>query len=166
MIRNSIDISTRVTPRLSDLIEKLVDDPNLDETPTLGDVRHFLTSLLPSAFNEAERMHHFDVSESLFDELNALIGEFGDDAPAVDFVRSSASETLTRVIETVVNDENREGPPTLDAVREAIAGGLGARLVGEGVLDEDEDDALLAEIEGLIERYGADALAESLLRYE
>jgi hypothetical protein len=81
-------------------------------------------------------------------------------------VRSSASETLTRVIETVVNDENREGPPTLDAVREAIAGGLGARLVGEGVLDEDEDDALLAEIEGLIERYGADALAESLLRYE
>jgi hypothetical protein len=44
--------------------------------------------------------------------------------------------------------------------------GLGARLVGEGVLDEDEDDALLAELESLIERHGEDTLAEYLLRYE
>jgi hypothetical protein len=166
MIRNPIDVATRVTPRLSELIERLVNDPNTNEEPTLGTVRNYFTGLLPGAFNEAERMHHFDVGESLFDELNTLIGEFGENAPAADFVRSSASEPLSRVIETVVNDENREGPPTLDAVRLAIAGGLGARLVGEGVLDEDEDDALLAEIEGLIEQYGMDELAENFLRYE
>ena len=166
MIRNPIDVATRVTPSLSAFIEQLVNDPNLEEPPTLADVRRYLTGMLPPAFNEAERLHHFDVSESLFDELSTLIGEFGDNASAADFVRASASESLTRVIEAVVNDENREDPPTLDAVRQAIAGGLGARLVGEGVLDEDEDDALLSEIEGLIEQFGEDALAENFLRYE
>jgi hypothetical protein len=166
MIRNPIDVATRVTPRLSALIERLVNDPDADEAPTLGTVREFLTGLLPPAFNEAERMHHFDVSESLMDELNTLIDEYGTDAPAGDFVRSNASESLSRVIEAVVNDENRENPPTLAAVRTAIANGLGARLVGEGVLDEDEDDALMAEIESLIERFGEDKLAEDLLRYE
>jgi hypothetical protein len=44
--------------------------------------------------------------------------------------------------------------------------GLTARLVGDGVFDEDEDDALLAEIESLIKRHGADALAEEFMRYE
>lgn len=166
MIRNPIDIATRVTPRLSGLIEKLVNDPDADEAPTLGTARDFLTGLLPPSFNEAERMHHFDVSESLLDELNTLIAEFGADAPAADFVRTQASEPLSRVIEAVVNDENREAPPTIAAVREAVVGGLGARLVGEGVLDEDEDDALLAEIDSLIERHGPDILAEDLLRYE
>jgi hypothetical protein len=44
--------------------------------------------------------------------------------------------------------------------------GLLPRLVGEGVLDDDEDDFLLAEIESLIEHYGANALAEEFLCYE
>jgi hypothetical protein len=35
-----------------------------------------------------------------------------------------------------------------------------------GVLDEDEDDVLLAEIESLIGRHGPDALAEMFIRYE
>lgn len=166
MIPNPIDISTHVTPRLSALIERLVNDPDADEPPTLGTVRDFFTGLLPPAFGEAERMHHFDVSESLLDELNTLIDEFGPDAPAADFVRSSASESMSRVIEAVVNDENRENPPTLEAVRTALADGLGARLVGDGTLDEDEDDLLMAEIESLIERFGPDTLAEDLLRYE
>jgi len=65
-----------------------------------------------------------------------------------------------------MNDENRENPPTLAVVRQAMTSGLLTRLVGEGVLDDDEDDSLQAEIEALIERYGADALAEGYLRYE
>ena len=166
MIRNPIDVATRVTPRLSALIEKLANDPDASELPTLGGVRDYLTGLLPPAFNEAERMHHFDVGESLHDELNILIGEFGADATAADFVRSAASEPLTRVIEAVVNDDTREGQATLGNVREAMADGLGARLVGDGTLDEDEDDALMAEIESLIELYGEDTLAEGFLRYE
>jgi hypothetical protein len=166
MIPNPIDVATHVTPRLSALIERLVNDPDADEAPTLGTVRDFFTGLLPPSFNEAERMHHFDVSESLFDELSTLIEEFGADAPAADFVRANASEALSRVFDAVVNDENREAPPTLEAIRHEMASGLGARLVGEGVLDEDEDDALLAELESLIERYGPDAMAEDFLRYE
>jgi hypothetical protein len=85
---------------------------------------------------------------------------------AVDFVQANASEQLSRVIEALVNDENRENPPTLGAVRDAIVAGLGTRLVGEGVLEDDEDDTLLSEIDALIEQFGADSLAEELLRYE
>ena len=166
MARNPIDIAVRISPDLSALIESRVNDPDIDEPPTLGGVRAFLAGLLPTAFNEAEAMHHFDVSESLMDELDAVIDEFGEGALAVDFVQSVGSEPLSRVIEAVVNDENRENPPTLATIRDAIVGGLGARLVGDGVLEDDEDDGLLAEIEGLIDRFGEDVLAENLLRYE
>lgn len=166
MIRNPIDVATRVSPDLSALIESRVNDPDAEQPATLATVRAFAAGLLPVAFAETERLHHFDVSESLLDELDALIEEFGEDALAIDFVRNVASESLSRVIDAVVNDENRENPPTLEAVREAIAAGLPASLVGDGVLEEDEDDALLAEIEALIDRHGADALAEEFLRYE
>ena len=57
-------------------------------------------------------------------------------------------------------------PPTLEAVKDAMTSGLLASLMGAGVLDEDEDDLLLAEIDALIDRHGADALAEEFLRYE
>jgi hypothetical protein len=166
MIRNPIDVTTRVSPRLSALIESRVNDPDADEPPTLGVVREFFLSLLPSDFKEAERLHHIDVSESLLDELNTLIEEYGADVLAVDFVQNAASEPLSRVIDAVVNDENRENPATLAAVREAMANGLSARLVGDGVLDEDEDDALMAEMDSLIERFGEDTLAEDFVRYE
>lgn len=79
---------------------------------------------------------------------------------------SVPGEPLSRVIEAVMNDENREYLPTLAAVREAMISGLLTRLVGEGVLEDDEDDSLLVEIEALIDRYGAETLAEGLLRYE
>ena len=65
-----------------------------------------------------------------------------------------------------MNDENREFPPTLETVKEAIISGLPARLIGDGVLEDDEDDGLLPELEGLIRRYGGDSLAEEFLRYE
>ena len=73
---------------------------------------------------------------------------------------------MSRAIEAVVDDENHENPPTLGAVRDAITGGLTAKLVGDGVLEDDEDDTLLAEIDALIRRHGDDALAEEFIRYE
>jgi hypothetical protein len=166
MIHNPIDVSSRVSPQLSALLRSRVNDPDCEQPVTLLAVRHFLADLLPADFKEAERLHHFDISESLLDELDALIEEFGGDVFAVDFVQTNASEQLSRAIESVVNDENRENPPTLSTVRDAIVAGLGARMVGDGVLEDDEDDTLLSEIETLIEYFGADTLAEDFLRYE
>ena len=166
MIRNPIDISTRISSNLSALIESRVNDPDADEPPTLGSVRSFVAGLVPPSLSETEHLHHFDIDVSLLDELDALIEEFGETALAIDFARSDASEPLSRVIEAVVNDENREYPPTLETIKEAIISGLPARLIGDGVLEDDEDDALLAELEGLIRRHGADSLAEEFLRYE
>jgi hypothetical protein len=166
MTRNSIDIANRVSPRLSALLRSRVNNPACEQPVSLMAVRRFLADLLPEDFKEAEQLHHFDVSESPLDELDALIEEFGATALAIDFVQASASEPLSRVIEAVVNDENRENPPTLAVIRDALLAGLGASLVGDGVLEEDEDDSLLPEIDALIEQSGADSLAEEFLRYE
>ena len=166
MIHHSIDVSSRVSPNLSSLLRSRVDNPDCEQPVTLRAVRRFLADLLPADFNEAERLHHFDISESLLDELDAFIEEFGGTALAVDFVQVNASEALSRVIESVVNDDNRENPPTLDVIGDALLGGLAASLVGNGVLEDDEDDTLLSEIDVLIERFGANTPAEEFLRYE
>lgn len=166
MIRNPIDIATRVSPRLSALLNSRANDPDTEQVVTLGAVQRFLADLLPADFTEAEHRHHIDVDVSILDELDGLIEEFGESALAADFVQVSASEALSRAIDAVAGDENREGPPTLAVVRDALLDGLGARLVGDGVLEDDEDDTLIAEIDALIEHLGADTLAEDLLRYE
>lgn len=166
MIHNPVDVSSRVSPNLSALLSSRVNNPESDQPVSLRTVRRFLADLLPAAFNEAESLHHFEISESLLDELDALIEEFGATTLAVDFVEVNASEALSRAIESVVNDDNRENPPTLAVIRDALLAGLGARLVGDGVLEDDEDDTLLSEIDALIDHFGADTLAEELLRYE
>lgn len=166
MIRNPIDVASRVSPRLSALLSSRVNNPENEQPVTLMAVRRFLADLLPDDFNEAEQLHHFDVDISMLDELDALIEEYDGAALAVDFVEANASEPLSRAIEAVVDDENRDAPPTLATVREALLNGLGARLVGDGVLEDDEDDTLLSEIDALIEQLGEDTLAEELLRYE
>jgi hypothetical protein len=166
MIPNSIDVASRVSPRLSALLLRRINNPECEQPVTLMAVRRFLADLLPADFREAEQLHHFDVSESLLDEMDALIEEYGQNALAIDFAQVYASEALSRVIESMLDDENHESPSTLGEVRDALLGGLGARLVGDGVMDDDEDDTLLAEIDALIEYHGADAVAEECLRYE
>ena len=123
MIRNSIDVANRVSPNLSALIESQVNDPDAEQPVTLATVRTFISGLLPPSLSETERLHHVDIDASLFDELDALIEEFGETALAIDFAQNIASEPLSRVIEAVMNDENRENPPTLETVKEAIASG-------------------------------------------
>jgi NTP pyrophosphatase (non-canonical NTP hydrolase) len=166
MIRTPIDTASRVSPELSTLIETLINQLDTDEPVTLGSVRSFIAHEMPEELDEDEALHHVDASESVIDELDELIEEFGELAAAVDFIYAFASEPLSRVIEEVVNDENRKNVSTLEDVRQAIVDGLGGRLVGEGILEQDEDDVLMPEIESLIDRYGVDALAEDFLRYE
>jgi len=130
MTRNSIDVASRVSPHLSALLRSRIDNPECEQPVTLMAVRRFLGDLLPADFSEAERMHHFDVSESLLDELDALIEEFGAAALAVYFTQAAASESLSRAIEAVINDGNRENPPTLAAIRDAILAGLAPGWLG------------------------------------
>ena len=166
MIRNPIDVAARVSPELSELIESIIDRLESDEPVTLAMVRAFIAHDLPAEIDETEEMHHFDVEESLVDELDELIEQFGESATAEDFISVFASEALSRAIEEVINDENRENPATLEAVKEALDGGLTSRLIGDGVLEEDEADMLMPELEDLIDLYGEDATAEDFLRYE
>lgn len=166
MIRNPIDIASRVSPELSSIIETIINQLDTDEPLTLASVRAFIEDDYPAELDESEHLHHFDTVASLIDELDDLIDQFGESAAAVDFVSAFASEQLTRVIEEVVADESRDNPPTLATIKEAIEGGQGSRMVGEGALEDDEDDLLMPEIDELIGRFGPDALAEDFLRYE
>lgn len=166
MIRNPIDIASRVSPELSRLIESVINQLDTGEPVTLGAIRLFIARELPAEISEAEHVHHFDSEESLVDELDGLIAGFGESAAAVDFMYVYASEPLSRAIETVMDDENRERPATLEDVSEALADGLAGRLIGDGVLEEDEADMLLPELNELIDRFGPDAMAEDFLRYE
>lgn len=166
MTQTSIDVTTRVSPRLSALFASRANDPDAPQPVTLASVRMFLFGLLSREFKEAERRHHFDLGDSILDELDALIEEFGGEVLAVDFAQEGATEPLSRVIEAVLDDESRDNPPTLATVREAIVAGLPGRLVGEGELEEDEGETVLADIDALIERYGEDSLAEKFVRYE
>ncbi len=166
MIRNPIDIASRVSPELSGLIQGIIDQLETDEPITLQMVRSFVGRELPEEIAEDEHLHHFDNAESLVDELDGLIDNFGESAAAEDFVYAYASEQLSRAIETVAYDENRENPATLGVVRDALADGLAGRLVGDGVLEDDEAEVLAPELDSLIERYGTDATAEDFIRYE
>jgi hypothetical protein len=47
-----------------------------------------------------------------------------------------------------------------------MTSGLIAKMIGDGALDEDDEGALLVEIDELIRRHGTSALAEPFVRYE
>lgn len=164
-IRPSIDVATRVSAALSALLGSTAEDPDRETPPTLGEVRALLLSRAGAGARAAEFLHPRD-RDSLLVELDALIEEYGREALAIDFVAARASEGLSRVIESALDDPSLPEQPTLGAVREAMAGGLTARLVGAGAIDEDDDSALLGEIDELIRRYGKDVPAEIFIRFE
>jgi hypothetical protein len=160
-----LDASGRTSAELSALIDKLANDPAIEEPITLGLVRSRVARSRAGARENVERLH-FDREETLLAEIESLIEAYGEEAPAVDFETVKASEALSRVIEAILNDANTRQRPTLAAIREAVLGGVAARLVGDGAIDPDEGETLLAEIDSLIERFNANALAERFVCYE
>jgi hypothetical protein len=165
-IRPSIDVATRISPELSAIIEGLVNDPDREVPPqTLEEVRRILMRRSTPEARETEFLHPQDES-SLLVELDRLIDEYGMEARAGDFVIAKASEGLSRVIEAAMDDISVPGEPTLGTIREAMAGGLTARLIAEGAIDEDDEGVLLGEIDGLIRSCGEDTAAETLIRFE
>jgi len=161
-----VDIAAQVSPDLSELVEQLLRNPDIEEPITLGFVRQWVAQSLLGEMEEIEQLHGEEAGHTLLGEIDALIEEFTQEAPAIDFVAAKASEPLSRVIEAVMNDPNTPQRPTLEKVREAVTGGGAARLVGEGVLEQEDEQTLLVELDALIERFGADAIAEHLIRYE
>lgn len=159
-----IDIASSVSDELSQILEAAANDPDTDEAPTLGSVRRIVSKATDSEQYEADRMH-FDRNRPLLEEIDDLIEQFGDDAFAIDFVTVKASESLTRIISALM-DTGVSTPPTLYMVQDAMLHGLVARLVGDGIIDPDENETLQEEIESLISRYGQDTVAENFLRYE
>ncbi len=163
-IRLPVDVASRVSAELSSILEKIVNDPDREEPPTLDEVRAIVAEDDSSAA-EMEFLHPQDKTSALA-ELDGLIEEFGGEVMANDFVISKASEGLSRIIETAMSDLTMHRRPTLAMVREAMAEGLTAQLVGDGTLDPDEEGTLLLEIDNLIEHFGADTMAEDFVRFE
>jgi len=164
-MRFPIDIAARVSPELSAIIDDLVNDPDVEEPITLGFVRKRVSSRVLGEREHVEQLHS-EARQTVLAEIDSLIEQYTDKAPAIDFVTAKASEQLSRVIEVVMNDPNTPQRPTLGAVREALARGIAARLLGEGAIDPDEDEPLLPELDNLIKRFGPAALAEHFMRYE
>jgi len=160
-----IDGESRASEALAAFMESLLVDPDIQEPVTLGFVRDRLRRSLVSRGLKADRSR-FGTEQSLYAEIEALVEEFGEEALAADFTAVKASEQLSAIIEAMVDESEADLAPTLGMVREAMADGLIARLVGEGAVDDDQEASLLAEIDALIARYGADVPAEHLLRFE
>jgi hypothetical protein len=163
-VKHSIDVETRVTAELSRFIENLANDPDREQPPTLNDVRN---ALCARSFEQAEAAEmHPQERDSAVIELDDLIDEYGADVLAVNFIAARASEDLSRIIEAASGGRKVAGQLTLGAVREAMLHGLTARLAGDGVIESEQDQTLLAEIDALIERYGRHSIAETFTRFE
>ena len=123
-----IDVATRVSARLSRLIESMVNDPDREEPPTLDAVRSALER--GGSAHSAQVAMHPQERDSTLAEVNSLIEEYGGEALAHYFIAAKASEGLSRIIETAAADRNLPRAPTLARVRQAMVEGLTARLAG------------------------------------
>ena len=159
-----VNVDSRVSEELSEVIEAMVGNPEFAEPVTLGLLRDKLKEALAAQDREADLK--LGSESSLYVEAEALAAEHGEDALASDFIAVKASESLSELIEAVLDRGEEDVAPTLGDVREAITQGLAAQLAGEGLIDPDEDQSLLAEIDALIERHGADMPAEDVLRFD
>lgn len=160
-----IDVATRVSRELGSVIEAMLDNPEREEPPTLEEVRFVVCRMADTADRWDEAMHPQERT-SMLREIDDLVDEFGGEAPAVDFLAVKASEELSRIIEVAMENPLVRHEPTLGAVRDAMTNGLVARMVGDGTIEPDQDQTLLAEIDDLIEGHGPDVLAEDFVRFE
>jgi len=164
-MRTPGEAETRVSEELAAVMESMINAAETDDPVTLGEVRDRLkTSPLERGTEPAQGQ--FGSEESLYAEALALIDEFGQDAAAVLFTPVNASEALSDVLEFTIDEHEADSALTLAEAREAlVSGGLG-RLTGEGIIEADDGQSILAEIDGLIVRYGGETLVETLLRFD
>jgi hypothetical protein len=159
-----IDPDAQVSAELSEVMTSLLNNPDVPEPVTLGMVREVIVQSLDSEdLDEAPRI---GLEDTLVAELDQLIDEYGEDALAGDFVSTSASDALSEFIEAVLERAEDDAEVVLSDVRDAVDQGLLAELEGEGLIESDDAQALVGELDALIERYGEDLPAEELLRMD
>lgn len=151
------DVYENTSEGLSVVIARVLDDDTLGQPATLADVREAILAEVKTATLPLNRFTTDDPWQELRDEIDGLIEEHGGDALAVRFLRPWASEPLARLIEAGLGES---GEPTLGVLFEAAERGLLAHLIAEGEIDDDEAQTVIAELQGLIDRHGPDALAE------
>jgi hypothetical protein len=147
---------------LSQAIAAVLDDEEVAQPATLADIREAILARVKTVTVPLNRFSSDDWQQ-LHDEIDALIEEYGDDALAVRFLRPWASEPLQRLIEAGLDEY---GEPTLGVLFEAAERGLLSRLIGQGEIDDDEAQTVIAELQSLIDYHGSEALAEEFLGAE
>lgn len=152
------DVSENISYQLSGVIGAVLEDDNLAQPATLADVRQ---AVLAREAMPSVPLNRFssDEMQQLYDEIDALIDEFGDDALAIRFLKPGASEALSRLMEAGMDGAGRL---TLGELFDAAEQGLLAHLIGEGEIDDDEAQTVLGELQTLIEQHGPNALVEDL----
>ena len=85
--------------------------------------------------------------------------------PSTDAATRVGSE-LSALIETMVDDPDREAPPTLEDVRSLVHHRSSAADRREETLHRQQRASLLAEIDDRVAEFGGDALAEEYMRFE
>ena len=138
---------------LAEALETIVSDADDDEAVTLGAARDRLKAALAAEGHDVAP--ESANGNSVYAELQALVEEYGEDAPAREFAAMKASDGLSELIEELLEHTEDEESVTIGLVREAVK---------EAMIDPGAEDALVAELDALIERYGEDALAEDVLR--
>lgn len=153
------DVSANTSDELSAVIAAVLDDDGVEQPASLRSVQK---ALLAQAKTVTIPLNRFssDQWQRLRDEIDALVEEFGEDALAVEFLRPWASEPLQRLISAALEELDE---PSLETLFEAVEAGLLAHLIGEGEIDDDEAQTLIAELQNLIDRHGPDTLAEDFL---
>ncbi len=153
------DVFENTSDELSGVIAALLDDDGIAQPATLASVREAILSEIKTVTIPLNRFSS-DQWQQLRDEIDALIEEYSEDALAVRFHKPWPSEPLRRLIEAGLDEQ---GEPTLSGLFDAAESGLLAQLIGQGEIDDDESQTVIAELAHLIDRHGSDALAEDFL---
>lgn len=153
------DVFENTSNGLSALIAEVLDDESRAQPATLAGIRAVVQSEAKATGGPLNRFS-VDESESLRDEIDALIDEYGGDALAVRFMRPWVSDGLGRLISAGLDEL---GTPSLGDIFTVAEKGLLAHLIGHGEIDDDEAQTVIAELKDLIDRHGEDTLAEEFL---
>jgi len=154
------EVFENTSAALSDLIGDAVNNEDHEQPVSLGVLRE-QTERRAERLGGALNRFSDDQLQALREELDALVEEYGEDALAVRFVKPWAGAALSTLIEAGMDEH---GDLTLADLFQAAERGLLARLIGEGEIDDDEAQTVLAELQGLVQRHGEDALAGDFIR--